>query len=619
MPYAQQLSDVLSEFARTMVTDFPIQGILDHLVERIVEILPVSSAGVTLISAHAEPRYIAASDGAALRFEELQTELGEGPCLAAFMTGEAVAVPDLYDDHRFPAFGPSALEAGLRAVFTFPLRQHDQRLGALDLYRQSPGPLDAAAMSVAQTLADVAAAYLTNAQSRADLRDSTAWYRERALHDPLTGLANRVLFTQRLEHAVLRARRSDKLVGLLFADLDRFKQINDRHGHRIGDELLQGVAHRLTQTLRPGDTLARLSGDEFVILCEELGDRAQAEALAERIRASVAEPFVLSGIPLRVSASVGVAFAGAGADMPDLLLREADLAMYQAKRRGGDQHQIVWNGDHVPSEPRPSLEHDLREASGGAGLRLDYQPIVATRDGRVIGVEALLRWDHPSRGALFPATVVPLAERTGHMGEIGRWVLERACRDRQAWARPGIGDVLAISVNVSAHQLRAPAFVDTVASVLAETGTRPHDLMLEVTERDFVEDPERIRIVLEELRHTGVLLVLDNFGSGASSLGTLQRFPLDAVKLDRTVVNALDTNPSSPVIVAAIVEMGRILGLSVVAEGVETTEQRQALEGLGCGSCQGHYFASPMGAAGIDELLRRPGAGVGLHLPVPVG
>ncbi|MCW3043275.1 MAG: diguanylate cyclase/phosphodiesterase with sensor, partial [Actinobacteria bacterium] len=274
MPSEQKLSEVLSEFARTMVTNFPIQGILDHLVKRIVEVLPISAAGVTLISPGTDPRYVAASDESALRFEKLQTELGEGPCLAAYQTGEAVAVADLRDESRFPKFTPRAVEAGLVAVFTFPLCKGAERLGALDLYRSTPGLLDDAAMSAAQTLADVAAAYLLNAQARVDLEASSERSRESAVHDALTGLPNRTLFLERLDHAVRRGRRSGKMAAVLFADLDRFKMVNDLHGHNAGDELLVTVAERLTGVLRPGDTLARLSGDEFVILCEDLDEPA---------------------------------------------------------------------------------------------------------------------------------------------------------------------------------------------------------------------------------------------------------------------------------------------------------------------------------------------------------
>jgi diguanylate cyclase (GGDEF)-like protein len=344
--HAEKLSVVLSDFARTLATDFPIQGILDHLVGRIVDVLPITSAGVTLISPGLAPRYIAASDGAALRFEQLQTEIGQGPCLTAYFSGEAVSVPDLGTDTQFPEFAPAAVAAGLAAVFTFPLREADGRLGALDLYRDTPGILGRQDMDAAQTLADVAAAYLVNAQSRDDARATTELFRHNALHDPLTGLPNRMLLQQRLEHAAQRAQRSRTNAAILFVDLDHFKQVNDRHGHPAGDELLLAVARRLSALIRPGDTLARFAGDEFVFLCEDLHDESDVELLASRVDAAFAEPFVLTDLEVSVTASVGVAFAGLGDLISESLLAEADTAMYQAKRKGGSSHQIIDLGRH---------------------------------------------------------------------------------------------------------------------------------------------------------------------------------------------------------------------------------------------------------------------------------
>ncbi len=619
MAKEQQLSDVLSEFARTMITDFPIQAILDHLVLRIVDVLPITGAGVTLISPGAEPRYVAASDDSALRFEELQTELGEGPCLAAYNTGEAISVPDVRDENRFPKFSPRALAAGLAAVFTFPLRHGDKQLGALDLYRQTPGPLDDEAMAAAQTLADVAAAYLLNAQARADQRDSSDRYRESALHDALTGLPNRVLFRQRLDHAVLRARRSGTMMAVLFADLDRFKEVNDVHGHQTGDELLLAVARRLKGLLRPGDTLARLSGDEFVILCEDLAEATDVEMLAARIGAALAQRFGLSGRDVSVTASGGIAFAGAGTDIPEQLLRDADVAMYQAKRKGGARHQVIDLREQRVAEERVDLERSLRGASARGELRTDYQPIVATTDGRITGVEALLRWAHPTFGLLPATTVVTLAEQSGVISEIGLWVLEQACQDRQRWQRSTGRDDLKISVNVSAHQLMSPDFAATVAAVLTDTDTDPGLVTLEMTESVFVEDAERALVVLDDLKHIGVMLALDDFGTGYSSLCYLKLFPVDVVKIDQGFIAGLAQDPTSSVIVSAVVEMSHVLGMTVVAEGVETAEQHNEIEALGCESCQGFYFARPMPADDLETLMLLHTVGSNLRLPVLAG
>jgi diguanylate cyclase (GGDEF)-like protein len=619
MTSERQLSSVLSEFARTMLTDFPIQGILDHLVGRIVEVLPITGAGVTLISAHTDPRYVAASGEAALRFEELQTELGEGPCVHAFETGEVVSVPDLRYDSRFPAFSRRAIEAGLAAVFTFPLRHGDRPLGALDLYRDTPGEMQAPAMAAAQTLADVAAAYLLNAQARADLRDASDRSRETALHDALTGLPNRILLLERLDHAVLRGRRTGKLAAVLFADLDGFKQVNDLHGHGVGDELLVAMSARLSAALRPGDTLARLSGDEFVILCEDLDSPAEAGAIAQRVVDAVAAPFVLAGVRLEVTASVGIGFSGRGDQLSEVILHDADMAMYQAKRKGGARQQIVDLREKHHTERRASLERDLHGAARRGELRTDYQPIVTSADGRIVGVEALLRWAHPTGGLVPPVVLIPLAEQSDIITEIGAWILEQACSARHRWAASGAIDSLAVSVNVSAHQLMSPAFVGTVVSALSRTGTDPVDLVLEVTESVFVRDSRRAQIVLGELKRIGVRLALDDFGTGYSSLSFLKHFPIDIVKIDKGFVDDLALDRASHAIVFTVIELAHLLGMTVVAEGVETAEQHAELKSLGCDQCQGFYFARPMPAEAFGDLLHAAAGSIGPRslLPAP--
>jgi diguanylate cyclase (GGDEF)-like protein len=363
----ERLSAVLSEFARTLITDFPIQGILDHFVGRIVEVLPVTAAGVTLISAGTAPRYIAASDAAALRFERMQTDIGQGPCLSAFQTGRAVSVPDLRIDNRFPRFAPAAADAGLAAAFTFPLRHDDSRLGALDLYRDTAGDLDPHDMDTAQTLADVVAAYLLNAQAREKASEASDELRYCALHDHLTGLPNRLLFQQRLEHAAQRARRSHTHAAILFVDLDHFKLVNDTHGHRAGDELLVAVGERLSRVVRPGDTLARYSGDEFVLLCEDVHDAADAEILARRVEQAFARPFVLPCKELAVTASVGMAFAGPAEDISNDLIVQADVAMYQAKRDGRGAHHVIDLRPTVCGNGRDTLESNLRNGLSQIG------------------------------------------------------------------------------------------------------------------------------------------------------------------------------------------------------------------------------------------------------------
>jgi diguanylate cyclase (GGDEF)-like protein len=598
----RQLADVLSEFARNMATEFPIQGILDHLVRRIVDILPVTGAGVTLISPSTNPHDVAASDDAALRFERLQSEIGEGPCRRAYLSGQAVVIPDLRASDDFKEFGPKALEAGLGAVFTFPLRHPEGQLGALDLYRESPGDLAPGDMEAAQTLADVTAAYLANAQSRSELQDASEQFHTSSLHDALTGLPNRLLLLERLEHALLRSGRSGHPVAILFVDLDRFKTVNDNHGHLVGDDLLVAVAKRMSSLIRPGDTLARLSGDEFVILCEAISERLQIHLIASRIVEALATPFALDGVVVELSASVGIAFSALEDPDPEQLLREADIAMYQAKRRGGGTHQVVDVREQNLAQRMLTLQRDLGGAEERGEFRTEYQPIVRTHDGRILGVEALLRWDHPTHGLIPPTTLIPLAEQSGAITDIGRWVLAKACPDRHRWAQ-GCDVGLGVSVNISAQQLMAPDFVGIVSEVLVATATPPGLLTLEITEAAFVQDPKRALVVLTDLKELGVLLALDDFGTGYSSLSYLKQFPVDILKIDRTFTADLLHDPASHAIVTKIIELAHMLDLAVVSEGVETAAQRAAVSLLGSEFYQGYYFARPMSAESVGHLL----------------
>ena len=626
--HENSLSAVLSEFAETMLTDFRIQAILDHLVERIVDVLPISGAGVTLITPGVTPQYVAASGEAALRFERLQTKLGQGPCLVAHHSGEPVLIPDLAVDATFPQFGPAALAAGLAAVFAFPLGHGDGRLGALDLYRDSAAALAPDDVAAAQTLANVAAAYLLNANAREQAIEARDRFQESALHDALTGLPNRMLLAQRLEHAAARAQRSRTTAAVLFADLDRFKQVNDTHGHAVGDGLLIDVAARLSALVRPGDTLARISGDEFVILCEDLGAPADAESLAARIDHAFAAPFAVNGIEIVVSASVGIAYSGPGQAITHQLVSDADAAMYEAKRRrspgrgsqggqggqGGQATAVIDLRESTERGSRNNLSRDLRAATAAGSLDVAYQPIVRTADGLVTGVEALLRWTHPVLGQVPALTAVALAERDGLIHEMGAWVLQRACHDRVRWLREHPERPLDMSVNVSVRQLMARDFRDTVAAVLAATGMDPTALVLEITEGILLSDTERASTVLADLRAQGVRLALDDFGTGYSSLSYLRQFPVDIVKIDQGFTATVGREPVTGAIVAAITQLAHVLGMTVTAEGVETQQQRDELVSIGCEAAQGYHYARPMSGADVcAQLAVMPGRP--LHLP----
>ncbi|MDQ1419196.1 MAG: hypothetical protein QOJ52_1158 [Acidimicrobiaceae bacterium] len=598
----EALSEVLGEFARTMLTDFPIQAILDHLVTRIVDVLPITAAGVTLISPGAYPRYVAASDESAMRFEELQTELGEGPCLAAYETGEAVSVADLRDDSRFPLFAPRALAAGLVAVFTFPLRHGDEQMGALDLYRTIPGPLSSSAMAAAQTLADVAAAYLLNAQARDELQDALHRSRDMAVHDPLTGLPNRILLFDRLDHALDRSHQPPTTTALLVIDIDRFKSLNGTLGRAAGDQLLIEVAARLQATVRFGDTVARLEDDEFVVLCEDL-DVLHAATLADRLAKVIAAPFALDGHQIKTTLSIGIASASAaGETSSTALLRDADAAMHRAKVGGSNRYEIFDAAMRTRAGEHLKATDELRRAIDRHEFVIFYQPEVNLTTNEVIGVEALVRWEHPEHGCVAPLEFIPLAEETGLIVPLGAFVLEEACRQVATWrGRNPTPLMLALAVNLSARQLLAPDLSEVVRGALAKSGLTPSCLCLEITESVLLDDAHASVKALDALKAIGVRIAVDDFGTGYSSLTYLKRFPVDVLKIDKSFIDGLVHDRQDRAIVSSVVDLAHTFGLSTIGEGVETAEQLALLRALGCEAAQG-YFWSP--ALPPDDLAR---------------
>lgn len=603
----EQLSDVLAEFARTMATDFPIQAILDHLVLRIVDVLPIDAAGVTLISPGTDPMYVAASDATALRFEQLQSRLGEGPCVSVFGSGVAVAIPDLRRSTAFPVFGPLAVAAGMIAVFTFPLSDGEGRLGALDLYSSTAVPLDTKAMATAQTLADVAAAYLVNARTRAELVRSASQATAATLHDPLTGLPNRLLFMDRLRHAIGQCERAGTVVTVLYVDLDDFKATNDTFGHQTGDALLCAIADRLVQHCRPADTVARLAGDEFAVLYEHGIDQCETGVIVDRLRAAFQLPFRVGDAFIDAEASIGVAFTDSSASEAERVLNEADLAMYQAKRRGGAQHTLLDHVEYDLQVERAALRRDLSGALGRGEVSSVYQPIVSTATGRVDEVEALLRWQHPTRGPVSAQLAVELAEQTDLIHRVGKMMLTRACLDRRVWADSGYPTVR-VAVNVSAHELMSAGYAAAVGETLASTDTDPSHLTLEVTETALAYDGAGALNAFRELKQLGVRMALDDFGTGYSSLSYLARFPIDVVKIDQSFVAGLGVGEVRHRIVESVIALAHRLGMTVVAEGVETAEQRDAVAAMGGDAWQGYHRSPGILASEIERFLVAPGS-----------
>jgi diguanylate cyclase (GGDEF)-like protein/PAS domain S-box-containing protein len=447
-----------------------------------------------------------------------------------------------------------------------------------------------------QSLANV----LADAFERQAVEDAI---RERAVHDPLTGLPNRVLFVDRLEHALARLGRQQSLAAILFLDLDHFKLVNDSLGHQVGDELLAAAAPRLKHALRGSDTVARFGGDEFGILLEDIASERDAIDTAERIAATFARPFVLSGSEHFVTTSIGIALA-TGGERADELIRDADAAMYRAKDRGRARYEVFDEGMRGRAIARLRMENDLRRALERDQLRLEYQPVVSLTNLSIVGVEALLRWRHPERGEISPSEFIPIAEENGLIEPIGRWVLENACRQAAQWyaARPDSAPI-AISVNLSAVQVARRTLPDVVATALSSTGLDPACLSLEVTETVMVRDADALTEILHALKALGVRLVLDDFGTGYSSLSYLTRLPLDVLKVDRSFVDGLGNDPRDTAITEMIIAMSRALSLDVVAEGVETLDQVTELSRLGCTLAQGFHFSGAVPALEISDAL----------------
>jgi diguanylate cyclase (GGDEF)-like protein len=429
--------------------------------------------------------------------------------------------------------------------------------------------------------------------------------KHQAFHDPLTNLANRALFSDRLAHALARRTGGGGPgVAVLFVDLDDFKMVNDELGHAAGDQLLRAVGERLRSELRPFDTTARLGGDEFAVLIEDAGEVGEAVSVAERIMERLREPFLLHGRELTVHASVGIALSGDGEVDGDELLRRADIAMYRVKQRGKGSVDVYRPSMQEVLVRRLELRTELERAVLRGELVVQYQPIVALDTERMVGVEALVRWQHPVRGTLAPAEFIPLAEETGLIVGLGIHVLEVACRQARAWhvAHPEYGD-LEMSVNLSPRQLQDEGFVRQVRRVLVETGLDPRLLTLEITEGVMV-DGGAPGGRLHELKALGVRLSIDDFGTGYSSLSALQHLPVDILKIAKPFVDGIADDPQKRAFAQAIVRLGKTLKLDLVAEGVERREQRDHLRELGCHMAQGYYFARPMDVAAMEQRLR---------------
>jgi diguanylate cyclase (GGDEF)-like protein len=442
----------------------------------------------------------------------------------------------------------------------------------------------------------------------ATLDDITEWQKAQAQifhmarHDALTNLPNRTLFRERLEAALLRVGRGDR-VAVACIDLDRFKPVNDTLGHLIGDELLKQVSERLANCVRDIDMVARIGGDEFAIVQSGADlDASDFASTAQRLVEAVSAPYMIDGNQVIIGASIGISVAPEDGTDAELLLRNADLAMYRAKADGRGTYRFFEPGMDARAQARRLLDLELRGALARDEFDLCYQPIHRLVDGEIIAFEALIRWNHPLRGYIAPAEFIPVAEESGLINQIGQWVLRRACSDAAGWPRP-----VSVAVNMSPVQFRNPNLVSLLQQALAESGLPPNRLELEITEAVLLDESETTRSVLHEVRGLGVRISMDDFGTGYSSLGYLRSFPFDKIKIDKSFVRDLTTRADAMAIVRAVTGLAKSLGIATTAEGVETAEQLSVLKAEGCTEVQGFHFGAPRSAREVEVMLSRKG------------
>ncbi|HEY2978236.1 MAG TPA: EAL domain-containing protein [Burkholderiaceae bacterium] len=484
---------------------------------------------------------------------------------------------------------------GLQAAVVIPVIAGAQ-LVALEFFSRAPIGIDLEVEGFLRSIASQLAQFLRRKQAEAALRHA-------ANHDALTGLASRPLLQERLAHAIQRAARQNNRVAVMFLDLDRFKHINDSLGHSTGDMLLRACADRLRESVRDSDTVARFGGDEFVLVLEDLNSVADVITPLTKVLSRLRPSFEVNGRELPTTASIGISvFPDDGQDVETLLMN-ADAAMYRAKETGPGNHHFWSASMDAQGQERLALQSGLPRALERAELFLVYQPKLDIATGKITGVEALMRWRHPSLGLISPLQFIPIAEDTGLIDSFGHWALEVACRDARKWQDQG--HRLEVSVNLSARQLDRPRLADEVAKVLAGARLDPGQLQLEITESGVMRNPDRAAARLRELRDLGVSLAIDDFGTGYSSLSYLRSFPLDTLKIDRSFIKDLPTDEDAAALTAGIIALAHRLRMKVVAEGVETLEQMGYLRVNGCDELQGYYLSKPISADEMSRFLER--------------
>jgi diguanylate cyclase (GGDEF)-like protein len=595
---AQQAT--VSEIGQRALSDVGLSALLNEAVAMVAETLSIDLITVLELRHEENAMLMRAGVGwPAGVIGHQMVPFDEASQAAMAIRAEAPVVVDDYPSEiRFK--GAAVLrDQGALSGITVPIRGRDAPFGVLAAHARTLRAFSPDDVNFLQAVANVLAAAIERRRSEAETR-------HQALHDPLTGLPNRALFRDRLQHALARSRRRNTTLAVLFLDVDNFKVVNDSLGHEAGDELLTALAPRLAEAVRSGDTVARFGGDEFVLLCEDVVDQQEALEIAERVKDCFLRPLQIAGGEHFVTGSIGVAMPTAGHDGPESLLRDADAAMYQAKDRGRARFEVFDADMRASALKRLEMEAELRRALERDEMRLVYQPVIDVDSGHISAVEALLRWDHPERGLVPPLEFIPVAEESGLIVPLGDWVMREAMRKAARWrelARPGEPPVV-VSVNLSARQMAERDLVSSVARALEDSGVDARQIALEITETVLVQDTVVAAETLHALQELGVKLVLDDFGTGYSSLGYVKRFPLSFLKIDRSFVAELGRNGRDAAIVSAIAEMARALGARVVAEGVETEEQLAAARKLGCELAQGYHFARPLPPDEMEGLIR---------------
>jgi diguanylate cyclase (GGDEF)-like protein len=588
----QRLLEQISEIQRAITRRAPLQEILDSITAGAHRLLGDDVVGLYM----RDP-----DDPAALLLMSSRGLTGETTRrLWRVSAADAITPADPATWRARPgpvSYRAELTAAGIVAVMAAPVHENGVVVGSLHVAsRRRDRVYTESDRETLRVFAEHVSLAVTDAKTHEEMH--------KAFHDQLTGLASRRLFTDRLDNALAGAARTGARVAVLFVDLDNFKLVNDSLGHAAGDSLLVGVADRIRSAVRDGDLAARLGGDEFAVVLGDLSTECAAVRVATRIIEAVQAPFLIDGKEVFVEVSVGIALDATGAGRGQNLLRDADLAMYQAKRSGKGRYEIFKPGLRTALLSRLDLEHDMRHAVERGQLLLHYQPILDLTEERILAVEALLRWQHPQRGLLPPCEFIPAAEETGLIVPIEAWVLATACQQVSTWME-GRHPPLTLNVNMSVRQLQRPDLADVVARVLRETGLPADRLVLELTESILLQDTKVMVARLQRLKELGVRLAIDDFGTGYSSLAYLRRLPIDTIKIDKSFLDDIAAAPASSDLARAVVQLGRTLEMTTVAEGIETRFQLDALRAAGCHLGQGFYFAKPLTVDAIEARYLR--------------